>query len=236
MTRLPLLLFFSIISIFSYSQQELSLDNNISGILNTTDQTQATLQYVGANGYDYNKFAIDLGTNYSLRMNKEIAENEFASRLNIAYNEEYWDSFITYQFNYSYLRKIQQDNWLGIGAGGKMKFNWGKVSLSYATLYQNTDYLVNNDTKIFRHSIRAKLKYSNKWVGLSTEYYYQPNFVDIDDFIIFGTTKINLFNDKKVNLILQDVINYRSVSDIRLIHNLTIGVGYKFVKKYEKKL
>lgn len=236
MTRLPLLLFFSIISIFSYSQKELSLDNNISGILNTTNQTQVTLQYVGANGYDYNKFAIDLGTNYSLRMNKEVTENEFASRLNIAYNEEYWDSFITYQFNYSYLRKIQQDNWLGIGAGGKMKFNWGKVSLSYATLYQNTDYLINNDTKIFRHSIRAKLKYSNKWIGLSTEYYYQPNFVNVDDFIIFGTTKINLFNEKKVNLILQDVINYRSVSDIKLIHNLTIGVGYKFVKKYEKKL
>ncbi len=236
MTRLPLLLFFSIISIFSYSQKELSLDNNVSGILNTTEQTQATLQYVGTNGYDYNKFAIDLGTNYSLRMNKEIAENEFASRLNIAYNEEYWDSFITYQFNYSYLRKIQQDNWLGVGAGGKIKFNWGKISLSYATLYQNTNYLINNDTKIFRHSIRAKVKYSNKWIGLSTEYYYQPNFVDVDDFIIFGTTKINLFNDKKVNLILQDVINYRSSSDIRLIHNLTIGVGYKFVKKYEKKL
>ncbi len=235
MTKWPLL-FFLVISNFLYSQKELSFDNNVSGILNTTQTTQTTLQYVGNNGYDYKKFAIDLGTNYSLRLNPQIKENEFASRLNFAYNEDHWDSFITYQINYSYLRKIQMDNWIGIGLGGKMKFNWGKISLSYATLYQNTNYLINDDTQIFRHSIRGRVKYSNKYIGLSTEYYYQPNFTNFQDYIVFGTTKISLFNDKKVNLVFQDVINYRSTSDIKLIHNLTVGVGYKFIKKIPAKL
>jgi hypothetical protein len=230
MKKLPLL-FFILLSNFLYSQKEISLDNNISGILNTSQTTQTTLQYVGNNGFDYKKFAIDLGTNYSLRLNPQIKENEFASRLNLAYNEDHWDSFITYQINYSYLRKIEMDNWIGVGLGGKMKFNWGKLSLSYATLYQNTNYLINDDTQIFRHSIRGRVKYSNKWIGLSTEYYYQPNFKEFNDYIIFGTTKVSLFNDKKVNLVFQDVINYRSTSDIKLIHNLTVGVGYKFIKK-----
>lgn len=230
MKKLPLL-FFILFSNFLYSQKEISLDNNVSGILNTSQTTQTTLQYVGNNGFDYKKFAIDLGTNYSLRLNPQIKENEFASRLNLAYNEDYWDSFITYQINYSYLRKIEVDNWIGVGLGGKMKFNWGKISLSYATLYQSTNYLINDDTQIFRHSIRGRIKYSNKWIGLSTEYYYQPNFNDFNDFIVFGTTKVSLFNDKKVNLVFQDVINYRSTSDIKLIHNLTVGVGYKFIKK-----
>jgi len=234
MTKLPLL-FFLLVSNFLYSQKEISLENNISGILNTTQTTQTTLQYVGNNGFDYKKFAVDLGTNYSLRLNPQIKENEFASRLNIAYNEDYWDSFITYQINYSHIRKIQMDNWIGVGLGGKMKFKWGKLSLSYATLYQNTNYLINDDTQIFRHSIRARVKYSNKWIGLSTEYYYQPNFINFNDYIIFGTTKVSLFNDKKVNLIFQDVINYRSTSDIKLIHNLTVGVGYKFIKKIPAK-
>lgn len=235
MKKLPLL-FFILFSNFLYSQKEISLDNNISGILNTTQTTQTTLQYVGNNGLDYKKFAIDLGTNYSLRLNPQIKENEFASRLNIAYNEDHWDSFITYQINYSYLRKIEMDNWIGVGLGGKIKFNSGKLSLSYATLYQNTNYLINDDTQIFRHSIRGRVKYSNKWIGLSTEYYYQPNFKEFNDYIIFGTTKVSLFNDKKVNLVFQDVINYRSTSDIKLIHNLTVGVGYKFIKKIPAKL
>ena len=178
MKKLPLL-FFILLSNFLYSQKEISLDNNISGILNTAQTTQTTLQYVGNNGFDYKKFAIDLGTNYSLRLNPQIKENEFASRLNLAYNEEHWDSFITYQINYSYLRKIEMDNWIGVGLGGKMKFNWGKLSLSYATLYQNTNYLINDDTQIFRHSIRGRIKYSNKWIGLSTEYYYMYSFQDV---------------------------------------------------------
>ncbi len=230
------LLFFILLSNFLYSQKEISLDNNISGILNTTQTTQTTLQYVGNNGFDYKKLAIDLGSNYSLRLNPQIKENEFASRLNFAYNEDNWDSFITYQINYSYIRKIQLDNWIGVGLGGKMKFNWGKLSLSYATLYQNTNYLINEDTQIFRHSIRGRVKYSNKWIGLTTEYYYQPNFRDFNDYIVFGTTKVSFFNDKKVNLVFQDVINYRSTSDIKLIHNLTVGVGYKFIKKIPAKL
>lgn len=231
----PLLLFFVLISSILYSQKELSLDNNISGIVTTSQKTQTTFQYVGNNGFDYNKFAIDLGNNYSLRLNPNVAENEFATRLNLAFNEKYWDSFITYQFNYSYLRKMQSDNWIGIGLGGKMNFDWGKVSLSYAAIYQNTDYLVLDSKELFRHSIRGKIKYSNKWIGISSEYYYQPNFTDVNDVVIFGTTKLNLFTGKKVSLIFQDVVNYRSQSEIKMIHNLTVGVGYKFVKKFPAK-
>jgi hypothetical protein len=232
-----LLLLISILfSITSNAQTEISLDNSLSGSLNQGKSGNIIgVNFTGNNSFDFGKhIALDLGTNYNTQYTPELTQNELIQKVNFGYNKERWDLFTTYQYNYSLVRGIQADNWLGIGGGIKEKFNWGKASLSYAFLYQNTDYMVNPTTNKLRHSIRAKIKIEKKSFGLSTEYYYQPNIKDFNDCIIYGTTKLTLFPGKPLNFIIQDQMNFRSTSDVKMINNLTFGISYKFVKKIVK--
>ena len=223
-------------SITSYAQTEISLDNSLSGSLNQGKSGNIIgVNFTGNNSFDFGKYiGLDLGTNYNIQYTPELSQNELIQKANLGYNKEHWDLFTTYQYNYSLVREIQADNWLGIGGGIKEKFNWGKASLSYAFLYQNTDYMVNSTTNKLRHSIRGKIKIEKKTFGLSTEYYYQPNIKDFNDCIIYGTTKLTLFPGKPLNFIIQDQMNFRSTSEVKMINNLTFGIAYKFVKKIVK--
>ena len=103
------------------------------------------------------------------------------------------------------------------------------------TIEQNTDYFIKPNEEMFSNSFRIKFKIEKKFIGFSTEYYYQPSFIDFNDYIIYGTTKVIFFANKSFNLTIQDLLNYRSNSDVKMIHNLTLGLGYKFNKKIEKK-
>ena len=231
-----LLVLFLLIPILSISQTEINLDNNLTGLYSQNKSgNQFGLNFIGTNSFQKNKISLDLSTNYSIRVNPVLSENEFIQRANLGYNKDYFDLFTTYQYNYSFTRSIISDNWLGIGGGIKKKFDWGKASLSYAFIYENLDYLNSPTDRILRHSIRLKLKVEKKIIGFSTEYYYQPSIVNSKDYIVFGTSKISLFPNKQFSLIFQDVINYRSISDVKMIHNLSIGCSYKFSKKIEKK-
>jgi hypothetical protein len=232
-----LLLLISILfSITSNAQTEISLDNSLSGSLNQGKSGNIIgVNFTGNNSFDFGKhIALDLGTNYNTQYTPELTQNELIQKVNLGYNKEHWDLFTTYQYNYSLVRGIQADNWLGIGGGVKEKFSWGKASLSYAFLYQNTDYMINPNTNKLRHSIRAKIKIDKKLFSLSTEYYYQPNINDFNDCIIYGTTKLTLLTGKPINFIIQDQMNFRSTSDVKMINNLTFGVAYKFIKKIVK--
>ena len=230
------LLIFILFSIKSYAQTEISLDNSLSGSLNQGKTGNIiSVNFTGNNSFDFGKnIALDLGTNYNIQYTPELSQNELIQKVNLGYNKEHWDLFTTYQYNYSLVRGIQADNWLGIGGGIKEKFSWGKASLSYAFLYQNTDYMINPNTNKLRHSIRAKIKIDKKKFGITTEYYYQPNIEDINDCIIYGTTKLVFFPSKPLNFIIQDQMNFRSVSDVKMINNLTFGIAYKFTKKIVK--
>jgi hypothetical protein len=223
-------------SINSYAQTEISLDNSLSGSLNQGKSGNIIgVNFTGNNSFDFGKhIALDLGTNYNVQYTPELSQNELIQKANFGYNKEHWDLFTTYQYNYSLTRGIKSDNWLGIGGGVKEKFSWGKASLSYAFLYQNTDYMVDPNTNNLRHSIRAKIKIEKKTFGLSTEYYYQPNIKDFNDCIIYGTTKLILFPSKPLNFIIQDQMNFRSISTVKMINNLTFGIAYKFTKKIVK--
>jgi len=225
-----------IFSVKSYAQTEISLDNSLSGSLNQGKNGDIIgVNFTGNNSLDFGKhIALDLGTNYNVQYTPELSQNELIQKANFGYNKEHWDLFTTYQYNYSLTRGIQADNWLGIGGGVKEKFKWGKASLSYAFLYQNTDYMMDPNTNKLRHSIRAKIKIEKNLFGLSTEYYYQPNIRDFSDCIIYGTTKLTIFPNKPLNFIIQDQMNFRSTSDVKMINNLTFGVGYKFNKKFQK--
>ncbi len=236
MFRKITLIFLLILPTLLFSQTEINLDNNLTGLYSENKSgKQFGLNFIGNNSFQKNKLSVDLSTNYSIRMNPSLTENEFIQRANLGYNKDYFDVFVTYQYNYSYTRNIISDNWLGIGGGIKKKFNWGKSSLSYAFIYENLNYLNNPTDRILRHSIRLKLKVEKKIIGLSTEYYYQPSIGDFKDYIIYGTTKITILPEKSFSFIFQDVINYRNISDVKMIHNLSIGCSYKFSKKIENK-
>jgi hypothetical protein len=230
------LLIFILFTISSNAQTEISLDNSLSGSLNQGKTGNIIgVNFTGNNSLEFRKnIALDLATNYNIQYTPELSQNEFIQKANFGYNKEHWDLFTTYQYNYSLTRRIQADNWLGIGGGFKEKFSWGKASLSYAFLYQNTNYMDDPNTQTLRHSIRAKIKIEKKKFEITTEYYYQPNIKDINDCIIYGTTKLILFPGKPLNFIIQDQMNFRSISTVRMMNNLTFGISYKFTKKIVK--
>ena len=217
------------------SQTEIKLDNNFTGILSTNKTTTFGFNYIGSNSIYIKKISYDFSTNYSIRFSPTLKENEFNQRQNIGYESKKWDLFVTHQYNYSLIRQISSDNWLGVGGGLKFNYRWGKLSVSYATIYQNSKYFVNTPEYMFRHSLRTKLKLEKKNISFYSEYFFQPNVSNLDDIIIYGNSKISLFTNKSVNLIIQDVLNYRSKSEVKMIHNISIGVGYKLNKKLIKK-
>lgn len=229
------LLLFILISFNLLSQTEIKLDNNFTGILSTNKTTTFGFNYVGNNSIDFKRISYDFSTNYSTRFSPTLKENEFNQRQNVGYEKEKWDLFITHQYNYSLIRQIISDNWLGVGGGLKFKYDWGKISLSYATIYQSSNYFVNDSEYLFRHSLRTKLKIEKKNISFYSEYFFQPNVSNFDDIIIYGNSKVNFLINKSLSFIIQDVVNWRSTSDVKLIHNLSLGVGYKFNKVINKK-
>lgn len=229
-----LTLIFCLILLQSKSQTEINLDNNITGIYSQSTVSNLGLNANGSNGFYHKHFSFDLNTNYLLKISNNITENELIQRSTIDYDKNKWDVFITHQYNYSLIRKITADNWIGAGMGIKKKFDKSKISLSYAFMYQKIDYENIESEKIIRHSVRLKYKIENKIVEFNTEIYCQPNISDYTDYIILGTTKIIFLPQNKISFIIQDVINTRSKSDIKTLHNLTVGLGVKFNKKFEK--
>ncbi len=220
--------------LFLKSQNELNLENNLTGIYSQSRSSNLGLNFNGLNGFYHNHLSFDFNTNYLLKLNDAITENEFLHRSTIDYDKGKWDVFITHQYNYSLIRKIESDNWIGIGFGLKKKFTSSKISFSYAFMYQSANYTDSPMEQELRHSLRLRYKVDTKLIGFSTEFYYQPTIFDFSDYIILGTSKIVILPEHKINFIIQDVLNIRSESDITTLHNLTIGLGVKLNKKFEK--
>jgi hypothetical protein len=211
--------------------QEIKTDNSLTGIVSNSISSQLGLTYVGENSFIKNKWDITSVTNYALTFSPNISENELTQRLSYNLKLGNWSNFASYQFNYSYVRKIDSDNLFGIGTGIKKDYNWIKSSISYAILFQNTNYSLQTSEYLLRHSIRIKFIIEKDNFELISEYYYQPDILNFNNTIIYGTTKINFLPKNKINFTISDILNYRSQSNVKLIHNLTIGVGYKLQKK-----
>jgi hypothetical protein len=234
MSKRPLL-FFALLCFNLVFSQEIKTDNSLTGIVSNSISSQLGLTYVGENSFIKNKWDITSVTNYTLTFSPNISENELLQRVSFDVRENKWSYFTNYQYNYSYVRKIQSDNFLGIGTGFKKEFTYIKSSISYAILFHQSNYFNGEDENIFRHSLRLKFSLEKKNWEIISEYYYQPNVTNIRDNIIYGTTKISFFPKNKLNFTIGDIFNWRSQSDVKIIHNLTIGVGYKFQKSIKTK-
>lgn len=197
-------------------------------MVSNSQNSSIGMNFNGNNGLEWKKIVFSSSTAYSNRFNTKLFENELLQRLNLEYDESHWNTFLTYQYNYSLIRKIDYDNVLGIGSGLRFEqFKFVKFSVSYSLIYQKTFFSNQESNDSWRHSIRAKFKYDKNFFNLNFEYYYQPNVSNFRDVIVIGQSKLVLFANKPFNLVVQDVINYRSLSSVKTIHNLTIGAGYK---------
>ena len=117
---------------------------------------------------------------------------------------------------------------ISIAEGFKKTLKDFNLSLSYAIMYQYVDYQLTTDTKIIRNSFRVKLGFIKNKFKFTNEYYYQPNFTMLSDYIIYGNSKILLLPLNKISYTLQGNVNYRSKSKIKNIDNITFGITYTF--------
>ena len=210
-----------------------SYDNSLTGAYARNTTTTTTLTYVGNNSININKIGLTSNTTYSLGHNPYITQNELTQKTNIGFNGSKYFSYIGYQYNYSFLRKINSYNLIGFGLAIYKEVKQFKISLSYGVIYQNTHYFKIPQQYNLRHSVRAKILYEFNTLNFSTEYYYQPSMLN-SNIIINGTTKITFKFYKYLNLTIQDVVNFSSTSAVPMIHNLTLGLSYSF--KNSKKI
>lgn len=222
MIRLIVLFFF--FSLFASGQDSTKIKSTfgISGIYAYGINSPIFNLNVGAdNSIDYKKLEFSTNTAYSLQHNKVLVASEFQQKSNI----ERKNLFILHMFNSSMSRKIQSDNSYGFGIGKWWKYG----SVSYAMIYQKTNFIIYSN-EVLRHSIRLKLKYDSTKFGIFSEYYIQPNVKNFEDNIVYGVIKFSIFNHKKINYTITDNINYRSMSNVKLIHNITLGINFNLNK------
>ena len=230
--RFILLLIFLMLPVLASSQDtikdtvKVSLDNNINGAYTkfSNNSNIVNVGFVGDNSVSYKKFKLSSSSNYSLSFRDTILANELVEKTNAGYA----DFFLSNVYTQSLVRSVRNDNAFGIGYGKKLSIKNLDLSLSYAILYQKTFYNNGTTKQVGRNSFRTKLKYDGNLIGFSTEFYYQPNFESMKDYIVYGNAKLIFLPKKRLNFILQDAINYISKSEVRMLHNLAFGVGYTF--------
>lgn len=172
------------------------------------------------------KYQFSIHTSYSYsNTNSQVDQNEFLNKTSFSYN----GFFINHISNISYRRKIRNENFLGIGY--VYKFKKQPMSLSYAALGQYRQYYYDSIEYKIRHSLRFKFKFKLKFANISFECYYQPNFLKINDYIIYGHAKIIFFEQKKLSLSLSENINYQSLSSIKMVQSFSVGLGFNLEKK-----
>jgi hypothetical protein len=206
-----------------------NFDNSLTGVLAQAKTDNVNITYVGNNTINLKNFDINSILNYSVGFSPSINQNEFSHKLNLSHEYKNVFSFVNNQYDYSLLRTMQNDNWLGLGFGYKKRFTNTKISLSYGVIYQNTRFFNDSVKQNIRHSVRFKFNYTKNRFGFYCEYYYQPSMVT-NNVVITGNTKVTLKSSKHLSFMIQDVINYSSTSKVVMIHNLTIGLGYLFNK------
>lgn len=193
-------------------------NNTVSGMYIDNSIKQINVNFTGDNSITKGEKSFNSNTSYSYAYTTEVVNNELLQKTNIG-NERF---FISHIFNHSLTRNIKYDNFFGVGYG----FKWKHLSLSYASMYENTIYNQKSSVDVFRHSVRVKVKYNNKLISLVTEYYYQPNMVKLNDVVVYGSTKISLLQKNKLSFSITDVVSYRSLNKVKLMHTIGVGISY----------
>lgn len=210
-----------LLSIKNFSQKDTTkydFENTISGIW--SNRNIITLSIQSENSFRYKGITTDLKTNYlTTYSSNRLLENEFFNSLNIITKRKI---FLTNQQSFSFERKTKE-NLLGVGLYFVKNKN---ISFSYAILNQRIS--VTNPEWNLRHSFKIGIRLENKIIKINSDYYYQPNIINSNDYNILGNIKIYFFPKNRINLTLQDNLNFKSISTVKLIHSLTLGFTMTF--------
>lgn len=203
--------------------QTYNLSNTLGFNYSDNDVRTCAGSLISSNNYEKNMFSINNTLNENIVYSNKIIQHEMANKLTLALSQGHHSAFINYQTNYSLTRDLRFDNLLGVGYGRRDSIGSFKVRYSYAVLYQK---ITNTGATYLRHSVRLKLSQTINKFSWSSEYYYQPYIRDITNTTIYGTTTIS-YKIKNVSLSIVDVLNYFSVSNIKTIHSLSLGLSYQ---------
>jgi hypothetical protein len=222
MIRLLFILLIVLFSSTSLAQSDTTTiytyNNSINGMYTDNTNNQINIGFNGDNSIVKGYKNFNSNTNYNLGYTTKIINSELLQKTNIGYH----DFFLSHIFNHSLTRGIKYNNLIGVGYGHK----WGDLSLSYASMCENIIYTELPTKNLFRHSVRCKFKYEHDLFSISTEYYYQPNMVKINDFVVYGSTKISLLKKNKLSFTITDIVNYRSLNTVKLMHSINLGISY----------
>jgi hypothetical protein len=199
------------ITIYNYN-------NTVSGMYVDNSIKQINVNFTGDNSITKGGKSFNSNTSYSFAYTTEVVNNELLQKTNIGYER----LFISHIFNHSLTRNIKYDNFIGIGYG----FKWKYLSLSYASMYENIIYNQTSSVNVLRHSVRGKFKYEHDLFSIVTEYYYQPNMIKSNDVVVYGSTKISLLQKNKLSFSITDVVSYRSLNKVKIMHTIGLGVSY----------
>ena len=199
------------ITIYTYN-------NTINGMYTENPNKQINIGFNGDNSIVRGYKNLNSNTNYTLGYTTKINNSELLQKTNIGY----YDFFMSHIFNHSLTRGIKYNNLIGIGYGHK----WTHFSLSYASMCENIIYNEQPTKNLFRHSVRFKFKYYHSLFSIVTEYYYQPNMVKLNDVVVYGATKISLLQNSKLSFTITDIVNYRSLNTVKLMHSINLGITY----------
>lgn len=192
---------------FNYSQNK---SKTYNGVVNTT------------NNFQKDWLVINNVLNQNISFTDKITQNEISNKLSIGLSKNKHSGFLNYQTNYSLTRNLNLDHLIGFGYGQRDSIFKLKINYSYAVLYQNTTN--KNITKI-RNSFRLKLTQKTPNFNVNIEYYFQPDFFNYKDYFIYGTSRFT-YKVKRIGLSIISIVNYNSLSNIRLINTLNLGFTY----------
>jgi hypothetical protein len=217
-----LVVFFLFIG-FNCVAQTYNLSNTLG--FNYTDNQIKTYagSFISSNGYEKKWFSINNSLNENITYVGKITQHEFANKLTLALSEGHHSAFINYQTNYSLTRNLDMDNLIGFGYGRRDSIGSFKIRYSYGVLYQKIN---NTGVTFLRHSVRMKLGYTRNKFTISSEYYYQPYIMDIRNTTLYGTTTIS-YKLKYISISIVDVLNVFTISNIKTIHSLSVGLTYQ---------
>lgn len=232
-------LFLGLLPFISQAQLKYCFDDNLTGIYGSSKNgEQLSIVANGHNRVEFRNFVMNVKPFSSMKYSgSNMTENDFLITEDIGYKINNISLFIVHQYNYSYLRNIRWDHWIGSGVGKKFEIKkWLYLNLSYAMMYEYRRYYEQPVESIIRNSFRVKVGLKTKSTQLLLEYYVQPNINDNKDVNIFGTAQLVLFADRFINLIVQNTYNYQSTDVISTIQCTTIGFKFKLESKPEEKI
>jgi len=221
-----ILLFIILISNSLFSQK-LNLNNSLGFNYQYNNIKTYTSNITSINSYEYKNITYSNSLNHNLSYSSKVNQNELANKFIINWSKNNYMIFLTNQTNYSLTRNINIENLFGGGFGRRDSIIGIKINYSIGLLY---DKIYNQNLEYLRYSVRIKLSQIKPNYNWSTEFYYQPDILNSNNIILYGTSKMNFKMNNYLSFSLVNVYNYYSIAKVKKINTFTLGITYNYIR------